>query len=132
MNYVELKLQFADSASLRLLRADNAPLLLAVLFAAFKHEHSSAVPESRLRAILEAELEELRDAGETVADKKAKDYLLEWSDQAHGYLIPSTSARRLARLMASAVNSMNSCGFRVKSFNRPLSTRTRWMLRRVS
>lgn len=86
MNYVELKLQFADSASLRLLRADNAPLLLAVLFAAFKHEHSSAVPESRLRAILEAELEELRDAGETVADKKAKDYLLEWSDQAHGYL----------------------------------------------
>ena len=86
MNYVELKLQFADSASLRLVRADNAPLLLAVLFAAFKHEHSSAVPESRLRAILEAELEELRDAGETVADKKAKDYLLEWSDQAHGYL----------------------------------------------
>jgi len=70
VNYVELKLQFADSASLRLLRADNAPLLLAVLFAAFKHEHSSAVPESRLRAILEAELEELRDAGETVATTK--------------------------------------------------------------
>ena len=72
--------------SLRMLRADNAPLVIAVLFAAFKQEHSSAVPESQLRAILEAELEELRDAGEVVADKKAKDYLLEWADQAHGYL----------------------------------------------
>lgn len=86
MNYVELKLQFADSASLRLLRADNAPLVLAVLFGALKREHSSSVPESRLRAILEAELEEQRDAGEVVADKKARDYLLEWADQAHGYL----------------------------------------------
>jgi hypothetical protein len=86
VNYFELELQFADSASLRLLRADNAPLVLTVLFSAFKYEHSSAVSESRLRAILEAELEELRDAGEAVGDKKAKDYMLEWSDQAHGYL----------------------------------------------
>ena len=62
VNYVELKLQFAASASLRLLRADNAPLLLAVLFTAFKREHLSAVSESRLRAMLEAVLEELRDA----------------------------------------------------------------------
>lgn len=86
MNFIELKLQFADSATLRLLRADNAPLVLTVLFAAFKREHVSAVPESQLRAVLEAELEELRDAGESVADKKAKDYLQEWADQAHGYL----------------------------------------------
>lgn len=86
MNYVEFKLQFAEFASLKLLRADNAPLVLTVLFGAFKREHSSAVSESRLRAMLEAELEELRDAGEAVGDKKAKDYLLEWSDQAHGYL----------------------------------------------
>lgn len=86
MNYVELKLQFANSAALRMLRADNAPLALTVLFAAFKHEHSSAIPESRLWAILEAELEELRDASEPVAEKKAKDFLLEWADQVHGYL----------------------------------------------
>lgn len=79
-------MQFANSASLRLLRSDNAPLVLAVLFTVFKHEHSSSVPESRLRAILEAELEEQRDGGEFVSDKKAKDYLIEWADQAHGYL----------------------------------------------
>jgi hypothetical protein len=86
VNYVELNLQFAESASLSLLRADNASLVLAVLFAAFKHEHSSAVPESRLRGILEVELEELHDVGELVTSKKAIDYLLEWSDQAHGYM----------------------------------------------
>lgn len=86
MNYAELKLRFAESASLRLLRADNAPLVLAVLFTAFKREHAPVVTESRLRAMLEGELEELRDVGETVASKAAKDYLLEWTDQAHGYL----------------------------------------------
>lgn len=86
MNFSELKLQFAESASLRLLRADNAPLVLAVLFEAFKHEHSSSVPESRLRALLEAELEEQRDDGEVISEKTAKDYLTEWADQLHGYL----------------------------------------------
>src|SRR5436309_314153 len=86
MNYIELKLQFADSASLRLMRADNAALVLAVLFAAFKREHRGSISESRLRSMLESELEELRDTGEIVPDKKAKDYLLEWSDQSHRYL----------------------------------------------
>ena len=86
MNFAELKPKFADSPSLRLLRADSAPLVLAVLFAAFKREHASGVTESRLRAMLEGELEELHDAGEIVASKSAKDYLVEWTDQAHGYL----------------------------------------------
>jgi hypothetical protein len=86
VNYAELKLRFAESTSLRLLRADNAPLVLAVLFTAFKREHAPVVTESRLRAMLEGELEELRDAGEIVATKSARDYLAEWTDHAHGYL----------------------------------------------
>lgn len=86
MNYIETKLQFAESPSLRLMRADNAALIVAVLFAAFKREHSPSVSESRLRSILEGELEELRDSGEIVPEKKAKDYLSEWSDQSHRYL----------------------------------------------
>ena len=69
-----------------MLRADNTPLVLAVLFSAFKQEHTPAVSESRLRAMLTDELDGLRDTGEIVASKSAKDYLLEWSDQAHGYL----------------------------------------------
>ena len=48
------------------------------------------------------------------------------------YLMPSTSARRLQRLMASAASSMNCCGLRLKSSSRPLSDQMRRMLRRVS
>ena len=36
-------------------------------------------------------------------------------------MIPSTSARRFLRLMASAASSMNCCGLRLKSSSRPLS-----------
>lgn len=50
-----------------------------------KREHTSAVPESRLRAILEAELEESRDRHGSAAGKKAGEYLIEWGDQAHGH-----------------------------------------------
>ena len=86
MNYTDLQLQFAQSPTLRLLRAENAPLVLAALFAAFKREHHPVVPESRLRALLEVEMEELRDGGEPTSGKAAKDYLVEWADADHSYL----------------------------------------------
>ncbi len=86
MNLTDLQLQFEQSPTLRLLRAENAPLVLAVLFAAFKHEHHPIVPESRLRALLEAEVEELRDSGDFVSEKPAKDYLTEWADSNHAYV----------------------------------------------
>ena len=86
MNHADLTLQFQQSASLRLLQARNAPLVLSVLFTAFKREHSPSINESRLRAILEAELGELSDTGELIGAKPAKDYLVEWADQFHGYL----------------------------------------------
>src|SRR5689334_19150852 len=86
VNYTELQLRFKQSPSLRLLRAENAPLVLAVLFNAFKREHHPVVAESRLRALLEAEIEELRDAGDFVTGRSAKDYLTEWADTEHTYL----------------------------------------------
>ena len=86
MNYTDLQLQFADSPSLRLLRAENAPLVLATLFVAFKREHHPIVPESRLRALLEVEIEELRDEDSPAGEKTAKDYLIEWADASHAYL----------------------------------------------
>lgn len=86
MNYTDLQLQFAQSPTLRLLRAENAPLVLATLFAAFKREHNPVVPESRLRALLEVEIEEVRDGGEPTNEKSAKDYLVEWADADHAYL----------------------------------------------
>ncbi len=84
VNHADLTLQFQQSASLRLLQARNAPLALSVLFTAFKREHSPSINESRLRALLEAELAELSDASEPLAGKPAKDYLVEWADPFHG------------------------------------------------
>jgi hypothetical protein len=83
VNYTDLQLQFKQSPTLRLLRAENSSLVLAVLFAAFKREHHPVVTESRLRALLEAEIEELRDAGEFNSGRSAKDYLAEWADGEH-------------------------------------------------
>jgi len=86
MNLIDLQLQFAESPSLRLLRAENAPLVLATLFAAFKREHHAVVAESRLRALLEVEIGELRDEDAPRGEKSARDYLVEWADTNHGYL----------------------------------------------
>ncbi|MEI6196153.1 MAG: DUF3375 family protein [Verrucomicrobiota bacterium] len=86
MNYTELQLRFKQSPTLRLLRAENAPLVLAVLFTAFKREHHAVAPESRMRALLEAEIEELRDVGDFASGRPAKDYLAEWADAEHAYL----------------------------------------------
>jgi hypothetical protein len=86
MNFTDLQLQFAQSPTLRLLRAENAPLVLATLFAAFKREHHAVVPESRLRSLLEIEMEELREADTPHGEKSAKDYLIEWADAEHGYV----------------------------------------------
>jgi hypothetical protein len=86
VNYSELRLQFDRSATLRLFRAENAPLVLTVLFLAFKVEHRPMTSESRLGILLDGEREELRDLGQSVSAKTAREYLVEWADLEHGYL----------------------------------------------
>ena len=86
MNFVELSVQFNDSSALRLVRAETAPLILTVLYTAFKREHRPVVAESRLRTILQAELEDLRAAGGFSGKKAAGEYLVEWADDDHAYV----------------------------------------------
>jgi hypothetical protein len=86
VNLIDLQHQFAENLSLRLLRAENAPLILATLHAAFKHEHQPSVSESRLRALLESEIAEARENSRSSHAKSAKEYLVEWADPNHGYL----------------------------------------------
>jgi hypothetical protein len=85
LDHSDLLLLFRESPAWRLLRADTAPLILSVLHKAFKRDHSPTIMESRLRSILEAELEALRGDHDTVA-KTAREYLLDWTDRDHGYL----------------------------------------------
>lgn len=68
------------------MRAENAPLVLATLSSAFKTRHVPSVPESRLRAHLDALIEDLSVADVHATAKSAREYLSDWAGPQHGYL----------------------------------------------
>lgn len=70
----------------RLLRAQNAPLLLAFLHRVFKQEHRVAIPEGQLRAALETELDDRRAAEPAAYAQSAAEYLALWCSDAQGFL----------------------------------------------
>ncbi|HEY9173058.1 MAG TPA: DUF3375 domain-containing protein [Verrucomicrobiae bacterium] len=85
MEYHQLKLML-ESPPVKLLRAQNAPLILAFLHRLFKQEHRVAIPEGQLRAALEAELEERREAEPLAYAQTASDYLAQWCHDSQGFL----------------------------------------------
>ena len=85
MEYHELRLML-ETPPVRLLRAQNAPLLLAFLHRVFKQEHRVAIPEGQLRAALEAELDERRAAEPSAYAQSAAEYLALWCSDALGFL----------------------------------------------
>ncbi len=85
MLYHELKLML-ETPPVRLLRAQNAPLLLGFLHRVFKEAHRVALPEGQLRTALESELEERREAEPLAYPQTAADYLALWCSDAQGFL----------------------------------------------
>ena len=85
MEYHELKLML-EQPPVKLLRAENAPLLLGFLHRVFKQEHRVTIPEGQLRTVLEAELEERREAEPLAYPQSAAAYLASWCSDAHGFL----------------------------------------------
>lgn len=67
---------YQESAAWRLLRADNAPMILAFLANLFADE--SEIPFNRARIFLDAELIRLREQGLWDADTNAGTYLNQW------------------------------------------------------
>ena len=67
---------FQESAAWRLLRADNAPLILAFLNNIFADE--SEVPFGRARVALDAELQRCRELGIWETETNAGTYLNQW------------------------------------------------------
>ncbi len=65
-----------ESAAWKLLRADNAPLVLAFLADLFSEE--SEVEFSRARVLLDAELDRCRELGILEAETRAAAYLNQW------------------------------------------------------
>jgi hypothetical protein len=73
--------------TLRLLAADNAPLIVSFLYEQFIRTNQRSVQFSELISHLEDYLFHLRSVyGENVYPKAAKDYLADWSDERTPYL----------------------------------------------
>lgn len=85
MDYHQIKLML-EMPPVKLLRAQNAPLLLSFLHRVFKQEHRVAIPEGQLRAALEAEIEDRREAEPLAYPQAAADYLTLWCGDAQGFL----------------------------------------------
>lgn len=85
MDYHELTLML-ESPPVKLLRAQNAPLLLGFLHREFKQEHRVAIPEGQLRTALESELDERREAEPLAYPQTAADYLAQWCGDSQGFL----------------------------------------------
>jgi len=85
MNYQEIRL-LLDHPAASLLRSQNAAMLLGFLYHAFKQQHRVTIPEGQLRALLEAYLDELRQAEPNQYPMSAPQYLSAWCDDAHGFL----------------------------------------------
>jgi hypothetical protein len=75
-----------ETPPVKLLRAQNAPLLLGFLHRVFKQEHRVAISEGQLRTALESELEERREAEPLAYPQTAADYLAQWCSDAQGFL----------------------------------------------
>ncbi|VAW46691.1 FIG149030: hypothetical protein [hydrothermal vent metagenome] len=67
---------FQESAAWKLLRADNAPVILAFIADMFSDE--SEVPFGRARIVLDAELERCRELGLWESETAAGSYLNQW------------------------------------------------------
>lgn len=85
MDYHDLML-LLELPALRLLRAQNAPMLLAFLHRTFKREHRVAVPEGQVRAALAAYLDELREVEPLAYPQPAAEYLADWCGEGQGFL----------------------------------------------
>jgi len=85
LEYHEIRLLLELPAA-KLLRAQNAPLMLGFLDRIFKQEHRVAIPEGQLRAALETYLEIRRDAGPMSYPQTSAEYLADWCSDKHGFL----------------------------------------------
>lgn len=101
---------FGESAAWRLLRADNAPFILAFIGELFSEE--SEVPYGRARIMLDAEIERSRDLGIWATETSAATYLNQWIR--HGWLremddrLTKTDASETAMRFCRGLDERNS------------------------
>jgi len=85
MEYHDFEL-LLDLPAVRLIRANNAPLVLGFMHRVFKSAQRVSLPEGQLRAALESYLEECRGEDPLAYPKTAAEYLADWCGDALGFL----------------------------------------------
>lgn len=76
-----------NSAALRILSSPHFPLLASFFFTAFIKKNRRSVPYQELVALLDYQLQDIRDShGDTLFPKSAKAYIDDWINQKLGYL----------------------------------------------
>lgn len=83
MDHDQLQFDLRQSASVRLLNSQNAPLVLSFLHSSFKREQRASVPYSVLLEQLDATLESLNERNPGIYPLSAAAYLKQWSDEEH-------------------------------------------------
>lgn len=86
MDHARLQYQLRQSASLRLLQKETAPLIVSFLHREFKQAHRQAVPAAELTVQLEEYLEELQGEQPGAYPRAATVYLKQWCDEEHRLL----------------------------------------------
>ncbi|MEO5975527.1 MAG: DUF3375 domain-containing protein [Chryseolinea sp.] len=80
MKYDKLKWLFENDITVRLIRADNAPLIISFLYHSFKQQNRITYPEKELESLLGDSLFGLNQA-ETLYPSTPKAYLKKWTEQ---------------------------------------------------
>jgi hypothetical protein len=86
MDHDQLQFDLRQSASVRLLKSPNAPLILSFLHRMFKREQRVSVPYAMLLERLDATLEALSERSPGMYPLGAAAYLKQWSDEEHQLL----------------------------------------------
>ena len=83
MDHDHLQFDLRQSASVRLLKSPNAPLILSFLHRTFKREQRASVSYAALLERLDATLEALNERSPGLYPLGAAAYLKQWSDDEH-------------------------------------------------
>src|ERR1700735_1600762 len=86
LEFEEIAWLRANSRAWRLLRADNAPLVLSFLHRVFVEENVRAIPAPELASRLDDQLFALNERGPRSYPRSAKEYLDEWASPESGWL----------------------------------------------
>lgn len=85
MTFEETYRLLKSNTTIKLLTADNAPLVISFLDAAFKQRSRTAIGEKELVPLLEDHLYQINQ-GEVLYPKTAKAYLTTWTQDGSGFL----------------------------------------------